>query len=512
MISIARVLKLFLLCSLLIIGCNRSKSERKETTQRPLILFDAFKEQVWSIKNTGFTGYSSLNLFLKNLGYYTKENHRPYKESLANLDPETLLVVGVAMEAEFTEDEIESILDFVGRGGKLLVIAEHDNQYGSADFLRPLINAAGWEIRNDSVMVEESGTFPGTEGKWIKSRLPSMDEGPDLLCAANLTPMREGDCKILLTSTDGEHIVAGLGNYKEGQIAIISDSEFLWNSNPDYKWEGLYPLAFSDTKTKAFIKDLIFMLLPPKEFSKSNDFSFSDRAQNSVKVFIYGNGGQFHNYSKFFTALTDENISVLKYEEGMKVSSEDRVIMITPLMKIPQQIIDELSKSEKIVIFGDMYTSVESYAETWALFFKRYKIYPLPYPANELAEKYGVSFLPVFGVNLDNNENGNILYIPVFFNGQQLYLHKTCAIKHLEQNEITRLSFGNSEGTFGCGAGFGLNRSVKSMDPNDMKYPDFIVVTGKVFAVGDSDIITDAFYDDAERAGFIDVIITFLKH
>ena len=415
------------------------------------------------------------------------------------------------MEAEFAEDEVESILDFVGRGGKLLVIAEHDNQYGSADFLRPLINAAGWEIGNDRVTVEEKHTFPGTEGKWIKSRLPSMDEGPDLLCAANLTPVREEDCKVLLTSTDGEHIVAGLGSYQKGQIAILSDSEFLWNSNPDYKWEGLYPLAFSDPKTKEFIKDLVFMLLPPKEFSKPNDFHFSDKAQNSVKVFIYGNGGQFQNYSKFLTALTDENITVLKYQEGMKVSPEDRVIVITPLTKIPQQVIDELSKPQRMVIFGDMYSSVESYSGSWEKFFKLVGIYPVPYPANELAEKYGLSFLPFFGVNLDNNENGNILYIPVFFNGQQFYLHRACAIKNLKENEITRLSFGHSNGTFGCGAGFGVNHPVRSMDPNDMNYPNFIVVTESVFAIGDSDIITDVFFHEAERAGFIDEIVKFLK-
>ena len=94
----------------------------------------------------------------------------------------------------------------------------------------------------------------------------------------------------------------------------------------------------------------------------------------------------------------------------------------------------------------------------------------------QLAEKYGVSFLPFFGVNFDNNENGNILYVPVFFNGQQLHLHKACAVKLIQENKKTRLSLENVAGTFACGAGFGLNHPLKSMNPNDMKNPDFLVI------------------------------------
>ena len=519
MTKIERALKLSLLCSLLFIACDQPKSEKKEPfvikkneiAQRPLILFDAFKEQAWSIKDTGFAGYSSLNLFLKNLGYQTEENHRPYKEALAGLGPETLLVIGVAMEVEFTEDETESILDFAGRGGNILVIAEHDNKYNSSDFLRPIINAGGWEINDDRVTDYKGGALPGTEGNWIRTLLPSDEYGPVLLCAATLTALRDDVCEVLLTSLYDGNVVAGLGKYGKGRIAVVADSEFLWNANPDYKLRDDYTFAFNELRTREFTKDLIFKILPPSNVSETDDFLFPSELRSSKRVFVYGNGGDFENYSKFLTALTDADISVFEYQEGIKVSPEDRVIMITPLTKIPQQVIVELSKSGKMVLFGDMYSSVKSYAESWELFFKRHGIYPVPYPANELAEKYGVSFLPFFGVNFDNNENGNILYIPVFFNGQQLHLHRACAVKLLKENEKTRLSFENSEGTFACGAGFGLNDPLKSMDPNDIKSPDFLVVTDSVFAIGDSDIITDVFFQEAESAGIVEEIVKFLK-
>ena len=156
-----------------------------------MILFDAFKEQAWSIKDTGFAGYSSLNLFLKNLGYRTAENHKPYNEALAGLGPETLLVIGVAMEAEFTEDEVNHILDFAYRGGNILVIAEHENKYNSSDFLKPIINAGGWEINNDLVIDYKGGAIPDTDGRWIRTLLPSDEFGPILLCAATLTALQD---------------------------------------------------------------------------------------------------------------------------------------------------------------------------------------------------------------------------------------------------------------------------------------------------------------------------------
>jgi len=499
---------LFLLL-LFTFACTRQKS--KKSPLGPLVLFDAYKEQVWPIKDTGFAGYSSLNLFLQDLGFNTAENHKPYREVLPYLDTKsTLFIIGVAMEARFTRNEVKDILDFVGRGGKLLVIVEHDNQFGSADFLRPLINAAGWEIDNGRIMVE-SDTFPRTGGNWFWTSLPSMEEGPVLLCAADLTIIRKEGCEILLTSRDGKHIVAGLGNYGKGQIAIVSDSEFLWNASPDYKWGGVYPLAFSDPKTRAFMRDLIFGILPLETKKQSDDSLFTNNPKGLRRIFVYGNGGYFKNYSKFLAALSNANMTVLKYEEGMKISPEDRVIVITPLEKIPQQVTDELSRSEKVVFFGDMYSSVKSYAETWSSFFEPNKMYPLPYPLNSLAEKYGVRFLPEFGVNFKENEYGNFLYVPVFFKKKRLYLHKACAIEFLNGQRNKEIYFENSKETFACKVGLGLYQSLKVKDPKDTENPDFLVATDNVLAIGDSDIISDDFILGAERIGFLEMIIEFLQ-
>jgi hypothetical protein len=508
--TILRVLKFtFILLLLFTFTCSRQK-ERKDLLG-PLVLFDAYKEQVWPIKDTGFAGYSSLNLFLQDLGFNTAENHKPYSEVLPYLDTKsTLFVVSVAMVARFTRNEVKDILDFVGRGGKLLVIAEHDNQFGSADFLRPLINAAGWEIDNGRIMVE-SDTFPHTGGRWFYTSLPSREKGPVLLCAADLIIIRKEGCKVFLTSRDGKHVVAGLGNYGKGQITIVTDSEFLWNSSPDYKWGGVYPLAFSDPKTRRFMRGLISGIFPTSLEKQSDDSLFTNKPEGLRKIFVYGNGGRFKNYSKFLSALNEANLTVLKYEKGIKISPEDRVIVITPLKKIPQQITDELSRSRKIVFFGDMYSSVKSYAESWEGFFKPSKIYPLPYPLNSLAEKYGVRFLPWFGVNFKESEYENFLYVPVFFKKKRLYLHKACAIEFLSGQRNREIYFENSKETFACKVGLGLGQPLVFKDPKDIENPDFLIATDNVLAIGDSDIISDDFILDTQRIGFLKMIIEFLK-
>jgi hypothetical protein len=323
--------------------------------------------------------------------------------------------------------------------------------------------------------------------------------------------MREKNCKVLLTSLNGEHIVAGLGNYGEGKIAVIGDSEFLWNADPDYRWKRLYPLAFSDPKTRDFIKNLTFDILPPREDKfPSNDSPFFYNFHAAKRVFVYGNGGSFQGYSKFLAALNKAGVSVIKYREGMEVAPEDRVIVITPLKKIPQKVIDELSKSEKAAFFGDMYSSVESYAESWNLFFKPLKINPVPYPLNSIAGKYGIRFLPFFGVNFRDNEYGNILYLPVFLNKKRFYLYRACAVELLSENKNEEIYFENSKETFACKAGFGLNHTLKFKDPKDVENPDFLVSTDKALAIGDSDIISDVFLYDAERSGLLELIIKFL--
>lgn len=497
--------------TLVLLGLFAFACKRQKIKKGPLILFDSYKEQVWPIKDTGFAGYSSLNLFLKNLGYNTAENHKPYREVLPYLDSQnTLFVIGVAMEANFAENEVKDILNFVSRGGNLLVIAEHDNQFGSADFLRPLINAAGWDISNNRVVVE-SDTFPATAGRWFWTNIPSSEKGPVLLCAAELTPIREEDCKTLLTSADGQHIVAGLGKYGKGKIGIVSDSEFLWNAKSDFKWERLYPLAFSAPKTKLFIKDLISNILPAENEARPKDYPFPRESKGLKRIFIYGNGGYFENYSDFLAAINEKNLAVFKYTKGTKINSEDVVIAITPLKQIAKRAIEELSKSKKIILFGDMYSSVKSYTKSWHFFFKPRKIYPVSYPLNSLAEKYGVRFLPCYGVNFKDNQYGNFLYIPVYFKGKRFYLHKACAIELLNGERNKEIYFKNAEETFACREGLGLGQPLKSKNPKDIENPDFLIVTDNVLAIGDSDIINNDFFLIAERSGFLKMIIEFIK-
>ena len=116
-----------------------------------------------------------------------------------------------------------------------------------------------------------------------------------------------------------------------------------------------------------------------------------------------------------------------------------------------------------------------------------------------------------FGVNFKDNEHNNILYIPVFFQKNRLYLHRACAVELLRGDKNKEIYFENSKDTFACGAAFGLNGALNSMDPNDLRNPDFLIATDNVLAIGDTDIISNAFLRETESTGILDKIIEFLK-
>ncbi|MBN2352658.1 MAG: DUF4350 domain-containing protein [Spirochaetales bacterium] len=477
--------------------------------KRPLIVFDAFKEQVWPIRDTGYAGYSSFNLFLKNLGYYTAENNKPYDKALKDLGHDTIFVIPVAMEVRFTNAEVQNILEYVGRGGNVLVIAEHDNAYHSSDFLRPIAQAGGWDINDDGI-IDPEGALPDFP-PWIRTMQPLGKEGPVMLHASSLT-MGNDRGEVLLTTFRGDRIVGGLGRYKRGRLAILSDSEFLWNGNPEFKYQNVYPMNFCDPKTGDFMKQVVFRLFPPKSPAVLDDFPFSDESKCDNRVIVYGNGGNFIEFTKFLTALTGANLSVLKYREGMTIKPEDKVIVISPLKTIPQNVINDLSVSKKIAVFGDMFSSLKSYAPSWSDFFKPMEFIPVPYPANALAEKYGVRFLPFFGVNFKYNEYNNFLYFPVDFQAKRFFLHKACAVELLAGKRDKTFVFKNAAGAFACGSGLGLNDALTSKNPNDISEPDFLIANETILACGDSDVISNAFISDTERVGLLGKIVDYLKN
>ncbi len=505
----ARTMRLLsLLPFLLLAGACGRPGNAVGVDKRPLIVFDAFKEQVWPIRDPGYAGYASFNLFLKNLGYYTAENNKPYDQALRDLGHDTIFVIPVAMEVKFTDAEVHNILDYMGRGGNVLVIAEHTNEYHSTDFLQPITEAGGWKINDDGI-IDPEGDLPDFP-PWIRTKRPLGEEGPVLLHAASLT-MLNNRGETLLTSFRGNRIVGGLGKYKQGRLAVLGDSEFLWNGNPEFRYKKIYPMNFCDPKTAAFMKNVIFRLLPPKTPAELDDFSFSDPHAGENRVIVYGNGGNFMEFTKFLTALRQANLPVLEYREGMSVRPDDRVIVISPLKTIPRNAVRDLSVSKKIAVFGDMFSSLKSYAPSWSEFFKPMGFIPVPYPANALAEKYGVEFLPFFGVNFKYNEYNNFLYVAVNFHDKRFFLHKACAVKLLAGKRDENLILTNVAGTFACGAGLGLNNPLTSKNPADINDPAFLVANENILACGDSDVVSNAFISDTERIGLLGKIIDFLK-
>ena len=106
----------------------------------PEIVFDESHKQWWSLWDTGFIGYSDLAILLWEEGYKVSTNSGDLAATCKNLEKGDVLVLGMTSSESYTQGEIDSIIDFVHRGGGLLAIGEHEMDDGGPWYLNVMQN------------------------------------------------------------------------------------------------------------------------------------------------------------------------------------------------------------------------------------------------------------------------------------------------------------------------------------------------------------------------------------
>lgn len=134
-------------------------------------------------------------------------------EMLSNYD---VLILKTPTE-EYSEEEIDAIVDFVHQGGGLFAFGEHTNVFGSSVFLNAVTRRFGIAFRYDSVF--------DIEGKWVQlyfpkklGRHPIMQDVPFFRFAVS--------CSIATDSWNVRPVVRGTG---------------LWNLPISYAAGNFYP-------------------------------------------------------------------------------------------------------------------------------------------------------------------------------------------------------------------------------------------------------------------------------
>ncbi len=210
----------------------------KEDFPRVNIVFDRTHSQYWSIWNPGIMGYSKMAELLIDHGFNVSQNNIPLDKRVRSMESGDILFLGVASSpfSNYTENELKEIDEFVKRGGKLIVTAEHENLFGLNDFQNKLANRYGVHFRDDLVINEEDNIersfWPKAEsdlfdleniGFWGTCSLNYPSSAQELATVEFVD--EEGDRRI-------EATVVGL-DVQDGRIAFIGDTHPFWNGKED---------------------------------------------------------------------------------------------------------------------------------------------------------------------------------------------------------------------------------------------------------------------------------------
>ncbi|MHA1438085.1 MAG: hypothetical protein ACTSPD_10955 [Promethearchaeota archaeon] len=189
-------------------------------------------EQVFSIWDTGFFGYSKLNILFQRYFLEVSTITKSLSSYIMNMTSDDILLLNVAKNGTYTIEEINNITNFVNNGGKLIVLGEH-NTLGFPEFQNPLLSNFGIKITGNDI-IDNVNNVAGSVS-WIKFnssffglRNLSIMYG----AALNLTGKAFAIANSSHTSNfPNQPIMAGYNNSNGGKVFCCTDTEWLWNCN-----------------------------------------------------------------------------------------------------------------------------------------------------------------------------------------------------------------------------------------------------------------------------------------
>ena len=210
-----------------------------------LAVYDAAHANVWSVRDPGYFGFSEFGRELARAGWTVAEAVEPLDVTLArsaqlgdahasasgqtfagqaaNGRGASLVVINVAKRLSFTPGEIEALLAQVRSGGSLLVFGEHDNMFGIADGLSPLLGPLGLVLGRSAVGKRRA------EVRRAVSPHFRIDGVVEMLGArVRAAPGNPHD--VLLASPHGAPLALGV-RFGAGRVVLVGDSELFWNGD-----------------------------------------------------------------------------------------------------------------------------------------------------------------------------------------------------------------------------------------------------------------------------------------
>jgi len=199
------------------------------------------QEQVFSIWDTGFMGYSELNILLQNYFLEVSAITRSLSSFVMNMTSQDTLFLNAVRYGAYSLQEINNITNFVERGGKVIILGEHQ-AFNISKFQNALLKNFDMEITELNVIDYQHNNY--NDKSWIvfNSTFFNLNNLSILYGAAlNIS----GDAFSIANSSHTSEFVSNpaqganvpiMGGYThplnpEGKVFCATDTEWFWNGN-----------------------------------------------------------------------------------------------------------------------------------------------------------------------------------------------------------------------------------------------------------------------------------------
>ncbi len=457
------------------------------------VLYDESHENVWGIWDTGYFGYSTFAGALVDRGVPVSCLSRPLHEVLAHEETwhyeKTILVLSVARFQRYLPDEITAVVNFVEKGGLLMVIGEHENMFESSDFHNPLLQKFGLKINDDFVgnTIDPDSIHMNRVSVFNQESFSSIFGLGNVLhmLSASIDFTGKGETVVLLEGDrEGDTVPIAMGVRRgRGAVVVLGDSEMLWNA------DGIIGIGAGDNMEfiLSCVEWLLASTMEKLEPSASNRILENNDTVIRFAGEISGTGidSSPSGLQKFFSRLNEYSEMKGKNTEEVK---GDVLVAAAPLKPLKKE---DLT-GRRLVLFSESYMVPQKFT-VWG-----HRLISMGADGENdvyrsLDKEYGIRVEPCFLT--DGGIDGSYLDCSVPFSGKKLLLHRAGALQ-VETGRASQNTFVYRamlpDSIWGETSHPGIvvkNEGRPLYQSSDISAPVLVYADANLLVIGDSDII-----------------------
>jgi hypothetical protein len=387
------------------------------------IIFHEFPGTPWLLRDTGFCGYSKLFLHLTEFNYSVSTNYNNLSALINLISNKSIIILPPFKYFQYYPYEIIAIKKWIKAGGKILILAEHEDVYKCSSLQHNHLICQNKIFISNPILLKDNSP-------WFI--LPFNDKKfAEFYAVSSINSTHSKGTSIFLSDPDNNDTILACGvSFGKGKIAILCDSENIFNGSKNFGINRLNNLDLfikiikwlkntknSDkhyVKKKSFLKNLGYFNFSHKKYffqdnKNSQEITAPSNAKKKPIIWFCNLKGSLKadtsldGVQSFFNKLTT-NFKVIISPEIPE--NFECALFINPLCKkIPDNILKAITH-KKVILIGDAYSKIDNVSSNGRLLTKLGFKDPQDYPINSIAKKRGFLFTNNTLYDLNNNFSG----------------------------------------------------------------------------------------------------------